>query len=506
MPRVAYTKDGEAVFVKEEVPLPVVTSNIISAFGDLIVAEEEALVQIKYSYGINAFTMKTDINDAAGSVTTSDSLAICSTGAVTNSQAALFSRVPAEYQPGVGISCKRTALFSTPQTGSVQSVGIGTASDGYFFAYNDTIFGIDVLAGGAQETVEFEITAAATGTDNITITLNGDAQTVAIVSADTVFEIARKIKADEANFALLGDGWRVFIAGDTIEFESFTADNKAGAFTYGAGTTGSAATVTTILEGIAPTTTTVAQANWNKDKMDGTGTSGMTLDQTKLNVYKIQFQFLGSGVIRYFIESDTTGEFIIVHQIDYANNNIVPSVRNPTLPSRMMVRNTTNNTDIIMKSGSDGIFSEGKISKKGILGSVTGTQTITTEEVIFAAHMPPVFKNVQNRVIVRPVRVTLVADGTKLVTIRLYINPVINGAPIFTAVNAAISPVLVSTTSNLTVTGTATTTSALGKAEAVTRDIDILQLEALAGDSFVVTAESANSSEVTASAVWKEFQ
>lgn len=498
--------DKEKRGVSTSNPMPVSSSNIVSAFGDLIVAEEDALVQIKYSYGISASTMKTDINDAAGSVTTSDSLAVCSTGAVANSQAALFSRIPAEYQPGIGISCKRTASFSTPKTGSVQSVGIGTASDGYFFAYHDTVFGIDVEAGGAQETVEFEITAAATGTDNITITLDGDAQTVAITSGDTVFDIARKIKAAGSNFALLGDGWRLFIAGDTVEFESFTADSKTGAFTYGAGTTGSAATVTTILEGVAPTLTTIAQANWNKDKLDGTGLSGMILDHTKLNVYKIQFQFLGSGVIRYFVESDSTGEFILVHQIDYANNNTVPSVRNPTLPSRMMVKNTTNNTDIVMKTGSDSIFSEGKISKKGILGSTSATQTITTEEIIFAAHMPPVFKNVQNRVIVRPVRVTLVADGTKLVTLRLYINPVINGAPIFTPVNAAISPVLVSSTSDLTVTGTPTTTSALGKTEAVTRDIDILQLIAIAGDSFVITAESANSSEVSASVVWQEFQ
>jgi len=65
--------------------------------------------------------------------------------------------------------------------------------------------------------------------------------------------------------------------------------------------------------------TTVAQADWD-DPLDGTGASRMTLDQTKLNVFQIRFQFLGAGAIQLWVESDTTGLFVIVHTIDYTNS------------------------------------------------------------------------------------------------------------------------------------------------------------------------------------------
>ena len=37
----------------------------------------------------------------------------------------------------------------------------------------------------------------------------------------------------------------------------------------------------------------VSQANWNVDKLDGTGASGITIDTTKDNIY-----FIGSTMVR----------------------------------------------------------------------------------------------------------------------------------------------------------------------------------------------------------------
>src|SRR5271157_494548 len=49
----------------------------------------------------------------------------------------------------------------------------------------------------------------------------------------------------------------------------------------------------------SPVNTTVAQANWNFDKMDGTGPSGANLDFTKTQIYTIDFQWLGVGRVRF---------------------------------------------------------------------------------------------------------------------------------------------------------------------------------------------------------------
>jgi len=65
----------------------------------------------------------------------------------------------------------------------------------------------------------------------------------------------------------------------------------------------------------------IAQADWNRDTLLGTGgttnKSGVTLDVTKANAYWIDFQQLGGGTIRWGIFAG--GERIICHEMDMGN-------------------------------------------------------------------------------------------------------------------------------------------------------------------------------------------
>ncbi len=92
-------------------------------------------------------------------------------------------------------------------------------------------------------------------------------------------------------------------------------------------------------------------------EMRETGTSS---GMTKGNVYQIQYQWLGFGQIRFFVEHDTDGEFELVHTIDYANANTDPSILIPTLPLHMMARNSSNTSDLVMFSSSMAGFIEGR--------------------------------------------------------------------------------------------------------------------------------------------------
>lgn len=505
-----FSEEGQdPIHVSEANPLPVSnTGGVFTAFGDQSVAEEVPLIQLKFPYGINSRLSHTHVNNALGSVTSDDSMGICSTGASASSLSELFSRIPAEYQPGTGISSKFTTLYSIPAAGSEQFHGIGEPVDGYFFGYLGTDFGVHILSNGAQHTEEFEITAAATGSDDITITLDGDAKTVAITAGDTEWDIVRKIAAT-SSFSTTGDGWDIFANGKHICFRSFTAGVKAGAFSYGAGTTGSTATLTTELAGVATTVTTFNQADWNLDTMlDGSGPSGMTLDHTKLNVYKIQFQFLGAGAVEYFVESDTTGQYIKVHRINYANNNILPSVRNPTLPLRMSVKNTSNSTDIVMKTGSMSAFAQGKVNEAGIIFGVGGDQAIVanTEELVFGLHLPPVFNGVASRVIVRPIAITLTSDGTKSTTFKIYRDPVFEGSPVFGDVATGLSPMHFTTTPGVNATGTVLARFTLGKVDSTIIDMAKFGIEGVTGSALAITAESAGTSDVSADLTYKSFQ
>lgn len=83
---------------------------------------------------------------------------------------------------------------------------------------------------------------------------------------------------------------------------------------------------------------TVALSAWD-DPLDGTGPSGITLDTTKINVFQIQFQYLGAGAIKIYVEDSVSGDFVLSHTIQYANTQTEPSVHNPNFFHTMWVNN-----------------------------------------------------------------------------------------------------------------------------------------------------------------------
>ena len=82
----------------------------------------------------------------------------------------------------------------------------------------------------------------------------------------------------------------------------------------------------------------VAQASWNLDKFDGTGTSGLTLDFTKEQILFIGAQWLGVG--RVIVGFDVNGRLYPAHQFLNANSLTVPYTQTFNLPVRCEIRNT----------------------------------------------------------------------------------------------------------------------------------------------------------------------
>jgi len=58
--------------------------------------------------------------------------------------------------------------------------------------------------------------------------------------------------------------------------------------------------------------------------------SGVTLDTTKLNVFQINYRWLGAGEQRYAIENPINGDMIFVHHAHYSNKYNIPWVDNPS--------------------------------------------------------------------------------------------------------------------------------------------------------------------------------
>ena len=76
----------------------------------------------------------------------------------------------------------------------------------------------------------------------------------------------------------------------------------------------------------------VTQSNWNVDKFDGTGPSGVTLDVTKTQIFWMDFEWLGVGNIRCgFVYN---GTFYTAHIFQNANTQTVVYMQTAILPLR----------------------------------------------------------------------------------------------------------------------------------------------------------------------------
>ena len=83
--------------------------------------------------------------------------------------------------------------------------------------------------------------------------------------------------------------------------------------------------------------TVVNQADWNGDKLDGTGDSGFTVDVTKTQIFWQDFEWLGGGSVRCgFV---INGQAIICHTFKNANNLTSVYMTTAILPIRYEIEN-----------------------------------------------------------------------------------------------------------------------------------------------------------------------
>lgn len=84
--------------------------------------------------------------------------------------------------------------------------------------------------------------------------------------------------------------------------------------------------------------TVIDQEDWNGDKLDGTGPSGVTLDLSQSQIQYIDIEWLGAGNVRTgFV---INGQFIVCHTFQNANVNDAVYMTTPTLPVRFEMTNT----------------------------------------------------------------------------------------------------------------------------------------------------------------------
>ena len=199
----------------------------------------------------------------------------------------------------------------------------------------------------------------------------------------------------------------------------------------------------------------IPQTSWNVDKFNGTGLSGVTLDPTKGNVYSIEYQWLGFGAISFFIENPATGFPTLVHIIQYANANTIPSIFNPTLPVMAQVINTTNASNLTLSTSSAMGMVEGNGDTNSLVtvNSFSNSKAVTaTETSIFTLRNNATFQGKTNRVRVQFSFLSVNCDWSNTSIVRLVVNATLGGTPAFVNISPTTS-VMAADIAGTTVTG-----------------------------------------------------
>lgn len=259
--------------------------------------------------------------------------------------------------------------------------------------------------------------------------------------------------------------------------------------------------------------TTITQANWD-DPLDGNGNSNMILDQTKLNVFFIQFQYLGAGAIRLFIEDDDTGNMVLVHTIDYANLNTTPSVHNPNFFHTMWVNNGGTTSDIILKGSSYGYFIEGKTSLIELhqpenSSGIKEKTTVTTEAAIFTIRNKATYASKTNfiDILLLSVEGSIEASSANnLGNIRVVKNTTLGGTPSYADISTNNS-VMEIDTAGTTLTGGKTIATGLlaGKNDKFDKPLIDIRVILNPNETLTVAGASANSATLDATILWREL-
>lgn len=173
----------------------------------------------------------------------------------------------------------------------------------------------------------------------------------------------------------------------------------------------------------------ISQNSWNLDKLDGTGSSGLTLDITKANILVIDFQALYTGRVRFGF--DMNGHTIYVHEFKHANNIIHPYVQDANLPIRvgMTCTGTVSTTmkftcaAVSSESGTADLVGYNFTAESGSITAASGARTH-----LLSVRPKTTFNSKVNRIGFQIEHVNMLVTGSNPVFWELVLGQAITGA------------------------------------------------------------------------------
>ena len=184
--------------------------------------------------------------------------------------------------------------------------------------------------------------------------------------------------------------------------------------------------------------TWVAQADFNADKLDGTGLSGITIDPTKINIFQLSIGYLGVRGCTFSIQNPDTKAWIAFHEYSFMNTTAdqTQSV-NPTMTFGIQATNTTNATNVVVKASSVGVFIVGSRERIGSTYGVNNNKSVgTTETNLLTIRNNTTMNSVTNQAQIRIRSLSLATSAGVPVVYKLTKNATLGGVPAYTNIDA----------------------------------------------------------------------
>lgn len=473
-----------------------------AVFGELLVSELAPVLLIANPYEINP-TLRDDLETftgSGGSVDSSNNMFRCQTDTSIGSYGVIRSSGAVIYRPGKGTVCRITAAFTTGVASCLQFAGLFSLTETVAFGYNGENFGVIHEYDGAAEIQSIQVTTPASSGANCTVTLDGDAVAIALTISDEQTN-AEEIRAGLAADGTLSAKWRFEQIDDTVFCISKTVGNKSGTMSYAAGTTGSAATLTEIKAGINKSSGNITQASWDSQPFSG-------FDPTQLNLYQIEYGYLGAAGLRFSIYNPNRDKFELVHSIKWANTHTTPNLGNPSLKIGWTAASLGSTTALTVTGASmfAGIQGE-EISKDPAKATYSQEATIgTTSTNIITIKNRIIYGTRFNLGDISPLSVSIDNDHNKGIIVEIIQDATISGTQNFQYYDEANSIALIDTSGTVVSNGRILNVFTVGAG--LSADIDLSMLSVILHPESTLTVAvrtvSGSATNTTAAITWQE--
>lgn len=309
----------------------------VTAFAEPLAIPITPLIQTDAVYGLDPDVWD-QIQINGGTVASGNSVWTVSSGTSANGFSVLKTARFVRYQPGQGAMARFTAAFTitggsgaTSQgvTNAPQIAGFISKENGYGFGFSgdatDNKFGIVHRYGGVVEVRTLTLTQFNTGAQTATVTLNGTAYTVSLTTSTSTNYLAAQLANKLMAISAVANLWEIDACGSTVTFGYYTAAPTNGTFSFSSTGTGTlaAGTFARTMTGVSPTQDWTYLADWDQQPTN--------FNPNSLNVFAIDFRWLGVGIVRFFVEDPATGDMMLVRIQKWSSQYLVPHLANPSL-------------------------------------------------------------------------------------------------------------------------------------------------------------------------------